>query len=62
MDFQEKKIHPNPRSSANPISTLFFCWINPIFRKGYKNTLDLDDLYDALREDGSDKLGSSLER
>ncbi|OXA46434.1 Multidrug resistance-associated protein 4 [Folsomia candida] len=61
MDFKEKELRKNPRENANPLSTLFFWWINPLFRKGAKNDLAMDDLYSALKEDESERLGDQLE-
>jgi len=62
MDFQEKAYVPNPRETTNPVSKLFFWWIVPLFRKGVKKDLALDDVYNVLREDGADKLGTELGR
>ena len=60
MDFREKTNVPNPRDKTNPISKLLFWWIIPLFRKGYKRDLGLNDVYNVLREDVSDKLGNRL--
>jgi ATP-binding cassette subfamily C (CFTR/MRP) protein 4 len=62
MDFQEQELQRNPRETANPLSTLFFWWINPLFRKGRKNDLILTDLFKALKEDESEALGDQLQR
>ncbi len=60
MDFTEKTRIKNPREKANPLSTLFFWWINPLFRKGASHDLVLNDLYDVLREDESKVLADRL--
>ena len=39
----ERKIYPE--SSANIISKIFFWWLNPIMRVGYKRTLQEEDLF-----------------
>jgi ATP-binding cassette subfamily C (CFTR/MRP) protein 4 len=62
MDFTPKKQYSNPRQKANPVSALFFWWINPLFWKGYKKGLVVDDLYSALKEDESEKLGEKVSR
>ncbi|EDV94900.1 probable multidrug resistance-associated protein lethal(2)03659 [Drosophila grimshawi] len=50
----------NPRETSNPLSTLMFCYTMPTFFKGRKKTLDESDLYKALNEHKSDKLGKKL--
>jgi len=60
MDFQEKAYAPNPSETANPLSKLFFWWLIPLFRKGTKNGLVLDDVYNALSEDVAEDLGNEL--
>ncbi|XP_032289762.1 probable multidrug resistance-associated protein lethal(2)03659 [Drosophila virilis] len=50
----------NPRETANPLSSLMFCYTMPTFFKGRKKTLDENDLYKALNEHKSDKLGKKL--
>jgi hypothetical protein len=34
MDFQEQILKENPREKANILSSLFFVWLQPLFRKG----------------------------
>lgn len=53
---------PNPVERANLCSRLFYCWLNPIFKKGYKKELEVQDLYDVPDEDRSEKLGDRLEK
>lgn len=62
MDFQDKERVKNPREKANPLSALFFWWINPLFRKGSKKDLVLNDLYDVLTEDESKRVGDTVSR
>uniref|UniRef100_A0A671UQZ6 ATP binding cassette subfamily C member 4 (PEL blood group) n=1 Tax=Sparus aurata TaxID=8175 RepID=A0A671UQZ6_SPAAU len=38
-----------------------FCWLNPLFRIGYKRKLEEDDMYNVLPEDASDRLGEELQ-
>uniref|UniRef100_A0A674ET19 Cystic fibrosis transmembrane conductance regulator n=1 Tax=Salmo trutta TaxID=8032 RepID=A0A674ET19_SALTR len=38
------------------------CWLNPLFRIGYKRRLEEDDMYKVLPEDGSERLGEELQR
>ncbi|XP_048454277.1 multidrug resistance-associated protein 4 [Rhincodon typus] len=53
---------PNPMATANIFSKVFFCWLNPLFRIGYKRRLEESDLYKVLPEDGSERLGEELQR
>lgn len=52
----------NPKEKSNPISSLFFLWTIPLFRKGYKKELTIEDIYTTLKKDKSDKLGDILEK
>ncbi|XP_077453086.1 ATP-binding cassette sub-family C member 4 isoform X3 [Stigmatopora argus] len=52
----------NPAASANVLSKVLFWWLNPLFRVGYKRTLEEEDLYPVLAEDSSEILGSELQR
>ena len=61
MDFEFKKDVPNPRERTNPLSKLFFWWVFPLLRTGYKKDLELNDIYNPLREDVSRNLGDYLE-
>ena len=51
----------NPRKDASIFSIWFYCWVNPLMWKGYKNKLDETDLFQVLDEDRSDYLGDKLE-
>lgn len=61
MDSGKKKARPNPRTTANPVSVLFFWWLKDLFLKGSKNDLEIDDLYEALEDDVSEDVGDRLE-
>ncbi|KAG5878882.1 hypothetical protein JTB14_005773 [Gonioctena quinquepunctata] len=52
----------NPKDTAGIFSTLFFGYTFGIFRKGYKKTLGVEDLYNPLKSDRSTVLGDRLER
>ncbi|XP_035703251.1 multidrug resistance-associated protein 4 isoform X2 [Folsomia candida] len=61
MDFTETKLKRNPVEKANPISRLFFLWLVPLFRKGYKQDLVFQDLYTVIKSDHAETLGDKLE-
>ncbi|XP_072332338.1 ATP-binding cassette sub-family C member 4 isoform X2 [Scyliorhinus torazame] len=62
MEPVHREENPNPLATANIFSSVFFCWLNPLFRIGYKRRLEENDLYKVLPEDGSAKLGEELQR
>ncbi|KAB0798124.1 hypothetical protein PPYR_09117 [Photinus pyralis] len=62
MDFSKKYENPSPEVKANPISKLFFCWVLPLFYKGFKKDLEVQDLYNVNQCDLSSKLGNKIER
>lgn len=62
MDYSEKRLPPNPIAKANPISKIFFLWLIPFFRRGYKKELETEDLYDVLKHDSTGFLGDKLEK
>jgi hypothetical protein len=57
----EIKLTKNPRSTANIFSILTFYWTIGLFRKGYNQVLQINDLYQPLKEDESGSLGDRLE-
>uniref|UniRef100_A0A671UTH0 ATP binding cassette subfamily C member 4 (PEL blood group) n=1 Tax=Sparus aurata TaxID=8175 RepID=A0A671UTH0_SPAAU len=61
MEHVRKEAKDNPSASANLLSKIFFCWLNPLFRIGYKRKLEEDDMYNVLPEDASDRLGEELQ-
>ncbi|GFN98114.1 cystic fibrosis transmembrane conductance regulator [Plakobranchus ocellatus] len=60
MDESLRHVNPNPTTKANFLSQTFFCWLNPLFKKGYKRSLEDTDLYNVCPEDASDYLGEKL--
>ncbi|MEQ2259589.1 hypothetical protein XENORESO_014330 [Xenotaenia resolanae] len=61
MEPLEKEKEDNPSATANLLSKIFFCWLNPLFRAGYKRRLEEDDMYKVLPEDASERLGEELQ-
>ncbi|XP_075896037.1 ATP-binding cassette sub-family C member 4-like isoform X2 [Nelusetta ayraudi] len=61
MEPLRKEVKDNPSASANLLSKIFFCWLNPLFRLGYEKKLEQDDMYKVLPEDASDRLGEELQ-
>ncbi|XP_061829600.2 ATP-binding cassette sub-family C member 4 [Nerophis lumbriciformis] len=62
MEKERKDGRTNPAGSANFISKIFFWWLNPLFRTGYKRRLEEEDMYPVLAEDSSEILGQDLQR
>ncbi|XP_071321050.1 ATP-binding cassette sub-family C member 4-like [Trachinotus anak] len=62
MEQVSKDAKRNPAATANILSKIFFCWLNPLFRTGYKRRLEEDDMYEVLVEDRSENLGQDLQR
>ncbi|KAF4079997.1 hypothetical protein AMELA_G00165440 [Ameiurus melas] len=56
-----KDARTNPAASANLFSQILFCWLNPLFRIGYRRRLEEDDMYKLLPADGSNRLGEELQ-
>uniref|UniRef100_W5L1F9 Cystic fibrosis transmembrane conductance regulator n=1 Tax=Astyanax mexicanus TaxID=7994 RepID=W5L1F9_ASTMX len=56
-----KDVKTNPAASANIVSQILFCWLNPLFRIGYKRKLEEDDMFKVLPEDESKRLGGELQ-
>ncbi|XP_017773823.1 PREDICTED: multidrug resistance-associated protein 4 isoform X1 [Nicrophorus vespilloides] len=59
---ESKKLNSNPKEKANIISTIFFCYTIPLFRKGWKKDLTENDLYKTLPQHSSELLGDNLQR
>ncbi|XP_050295811.1 probable multidrug resistance-associated protein lethal(2)03659 [Anthonomus grandis grandis] len=55
-----KKTHPF--RTANIFSKIFFTWLFPLFRKGFKKELLADDLFPPLPSHESTYLGDRLEK
>ncbi|XP_070786421.1 ATP-binding cassette sub-family C member 4-like isoform X1 [Enoplosus armatus] len=62
MEKDSKGVKTNPAATANLLSKVFFWWLNPLFRIGYKRQLEEDDMYEVLAEDKSERLGQDLHR
>ncbi|XP_067113164.1 ATP-binding cassette sub-family C member 4-like [Osmerus mordax] len=62
MEPVRKETKHNPSATANLLSKIFFCWLNPLFKIGYKRRLEEHDMYKVLPEDGSERLGEDLQR
>ncbi|XP_056882196.1 ATP-binding cassette sub-family C member 4-like [Takifugu flavidus] len=62
MEGVGQSVKRNPVATAGLVSKVFFWWLNPLFRIGYKRRLEEDDMYPVLPEDGSETLGLELSR
>ncbi|CAH4030805.1 unnamed protein product [Pieris brassicae] len=61
MDSKVVLKEKNPHDKANFISKIFLCWSLPLFYKGYKHGINVEDLWQARDIDHSGKLGDRLE-
>ncbi|XP_039199371.1 cystic fibrosis transmembrane conductance regulator-like [Crotalus tigris] len=52
----------SPLEKANVFSKLFFRWTKPILKKGYRQRLELSDIYQIPAADSADNLSEKLER
>lgn len=52
----------SPLEKASVISKLFFSWTRPILKKGYRQRLELSDIYQIPSADSADNLSEKLER
>ncbi|XP_061107055.1 cystic fibrosis transmembrane conductance regulator isoform X2 [Conger conger] len=52
----------SPVEDANFLSRFFFCWTSAILRKGYRQKLELSDVYKVPSFDTADTLSERLER
>uniref|UniRef100_A0A3B5MHN7 Uncharacterized protein n=1 Tax=Xiphophorus couchianus TaxID=32473 RepID=A0A3B5MHN7_9TELE len=62
MENPEKGGRRNPLATASLFSKLFLCWLTPLMRRGRKQRLNENDMYDVLPEDRSENLGEDLQR
>ncbi|XP_036065584.1 multidrug resistance-associated protein 4 [Oryzias melastigma] len=62
MEPHPKAGKDNPSASANLLSKIFFCWLSPLFRTGYRRKLEEEDMFKVLPEDASSRLGEELQR
>ncbi|XP_006859377.1 PREDICTED: cystic fibrosis transmembrane conductance regulator [Chrysochloris asiatica] len=51
-----------PTQSYSVFSSLYFSWIRPILSKGYRQRLELSDIYQIPSADSADNLSEKLER
>ncbi|KAK1169079.1 cystic fibrosis transmembrane conductance regulator [Acipenser oxyrinchus oxyrinchus] len=52
----------SPLENANFFSKLLFCWPSAILRKGYRQRLEISDIYKVSSCDSADTLSEKLER
>ncbi|MEE6480967.1 hypothetical protein FKM82_012720 [Ascaphus truei] len=52
----------SPLEKASIFSKIFFSWTKPILRKGYRQRLELSDIYQIPTGDSADNLSERLER
>jgi ATP-binding cassette subfamily C (CFTR/MRP) protein 4 len=57
---RQRKTHP--KETVNVLSNVSFFYVLRLFKKGYKNEFEQEDLYDVTRALKSEKLGAVLER
>ncbi|XP_066266498.1 ATP-binding cassette sub-family C member 4-like [Branchiostoma lanceolatum] len=62
MDDKFRKPKPNPLATAGLVSKIFFWWLNPLFKIGYKRTIQEDDMYNVLHKDSSQMQAEHLQR
>ncbi|XP_050294891.1 ATP-binding cassette subfamily C member 4-like [Anthonomus grandis grandis] len=62
MDTSKKFDNPSPEIKANFCNRLFFCWVLPFFKTGYKKDLEVKDIYNSTSPDLSGPLGDALEK
>uniref|UniRef100_A0A1E1XAH8 Putative abc transporter n=1 Tax=Amblyomma aureolatum TaxID=187763 RepID=A0A1E1XAH8_9ACAR len=51
----------NPVETANCVSKLLFSWVTPLFRKGYRRTLQVEDLYACPKWERSERKADRLQ-
>ncbi|GFS19518.1 multidrug resistance-associated protein 4 [Elysia marginata] len=61
MDETLRYDNPNPILTANVLSRLWFCWLNPLFSQGYKGRLEEADMYNVCPSDSSKTTGEKLQ-
>ncbi|XP_013166628.1 PREDICTED: multidrug resistance-associated protein 4-like [Papilio xuthus] len=61
MDSKVVLKEKNPHDKANIISKTFLLWSFSLFRKGFKSSLTIEDLFQARAGDHSGRLGDRLE-
>ncbi|GFS16349.1 multidrug resistance-associated protein 4-like [Elysia marginata] len=61
MDETLRHDNPNPYLTANLLSRLWYCWVNPVLTKGYKGWLEESDMYNVCPRDSSKTTGGKLQ-
>ncbi|XP_022095164.1 multidrug resistance-associated protein 5-like [Acanthaster planci] len=61
---KRRKLHANhcPMDQANILSTIWFCWLTPVFYKAWKGTLSKEDLFSCSPYDSAKINCDRLER
>ncbi|XP_072396581.1 ATP-binding cassette subfamily C member 4-like [Diabrotica undecimpunctata] len=62
MDSTKKYVKNSPEEKANFLSKIFLWWFLPFFKYGYKNDVQLKDIYNATKPDMSESLGDQLQK
>ncbi|CAN7997610.1 unnamed protein product [Ixodes hexagonus] len=57
----EIKQPANPVETASCVSRLFFSWVTPLFSKGYRRTLQVEDLYACPKWERSERKADRLQ-
>ncbi|CAG9860399.1 unnamed protein product [Phyllotreta striolata] len=61
MDQTKKHIKVSPEEKANVFSKIFYWWFLPFYYFGYKNDIQLKDIYNASKSDHSEMWGDKLQ-
>ncbi|CAG9863422.1 unnamed protein product [Phyllotreta striolata] len=61
MDQTKKHVKASPEEKANVFSKIFYWWYLPFYYFGYKNDIQLKDLYNASKTDLSEVWGDRLQ-
>lgn len=61
MESSPTKLLINPCENANFLSKTFFIWTLPIYKLRHRNEINMNDVYEPLKNDESEALGDRLE-
>lgn len=61
MDAGKQELQENPLEGAGLLSIWLFAWTIPLFKKGYRKVLELEDMFRPLSVDRSNLLGDRLD-
>ncbi|KAL4705012.1 hypothetical protein ACJJTC_009800 [Scirpophaga incertulas] len=61
MDSKVVLKEKNPGENSNILSKIFLTWSFSLFKRGYKESINLEDLWQARQSDHSGRLGDRLE-